>query len=103
MRVRALDAAKSELAWASALSDAEYRLGRRLLLAYNAVIEWASTFPHSGSPVRAVDTHHELRAFVLGHFPYTVVIAVLSDELVIVAVAHQSQEPGYWRDRLKDV
>lgn len=91
------------MTWASGYSEVAYRLGRRLLLDYNAVIEWASTFPHSGSRITGVDTDHELRGFMLGRSPYTIVIAVLPAELVVVALAHHSQEPGYWKDRLRDV
>jgi len=35
--------------------------------------------------------------------PYLVVYAILSDQLVIIAVAHTSKRPGYWRRRLTDL
>jgi toxin ParE1/3/4 len=32
-------------------------------------------------------------------FPYTVVYRVHDDIVIVVAVAHHSREPGYWRNR----
>lgn len=98
MRHRFHELAKAELDWA--VGSAEPGRGRRLLRAFDRVLEWATTFPHSGSPILDLDTTLEVRAFMLGRFPFTVVVAVLRDEVVIVAVAHQSRKPGYWRERL---
>jgi plasmid stabilization system protein ParE len=36
----------------------------------------------------------------LNRFPYGIVYAVLQDEIVVVAVMHMKQKPGYWRKRL---
>ena len=34
-------------------------------------------------------------------FPYTVVYVVTkAGEVIVVAIAHQSREPNYWRDRI---
>lgn len=33
-------------------------------------------------------------------FPYRVVYFVRDDELLIVAFAHQSRRPGYWKQRI---
>lgn len=44
----------------------------------------------------------ELRHFVLRRFPFSVVYAVVSDVLYVVAIAHGSREPGYWRSRVQD-
>jgi len=41
-----------------------------------------------------------LRKFTVGDkFPYSIVYAVLADGLYIVAYAHGSRRPGYWRAR----
>lgn len=102
MRYRILDQADAELEWAAGHAELQNRgRGYRLLRAYRDVVEWATTFPHSGSPFRDLDTTLEVRAFRLGRFDYTVVVAVLPDEVVAIAVAHESREPGYWRERLK--
>jgi toxin ParE1/3/4 len=44
----------------------------------------------------------DLRHFVLRKFPFSVVYAVVTDLVYIVAVAHGSREPGYWRLRVQD-
>ena len=33
-------------------------------------------------------------------FPYTIVYTEFAEEILIIAVAHTSREPGYWRRRL---
>jgi hypothetical protein len=33
--------------------------------------------------------------------PYLVVYAVLPDQLVVLAIAHTSKKPGYWRERIE--
>jgi hypothetical protein len=43
----------------------------------------------------------ELRRRTLEHFPHSVVYEVRKSECVIVAIAHPSRRPNYWKDRLK--
>jgi hypothetical protein len=42
----------------------------------------------------------ELRQRSLNHFPHSVVYEVLESECIIVAIAHPSRRPNYWRKRL---
>ena len=37
--------------------------------------------------------------FVLDRFPYTSLYRVREDHVFVVAVAHDSRRPGYWRHR----
>jgi toxin ParE1/3/4 len=39
------------------------------------------------------------RAKILKRFPFSVVYRVKENEVHIVAIEHQSREPGYWRER----
>jgi plasmid stabilization system protein ParE len=41
----------------------------------------------------------DLRHFVLSRFPFSVVYALTPDLVYIVAIAHGSREPGYWKHR----
>jgi len=43
-----------------------------------------------------------LQHFVLRKFPFSVVYAVEADLVYIVAIAHGSREPEYWRFRIQD-
>lgn len=46
---------------------------------------------------------NKLRRFPLNDgFPFSLVYAVHDHTLLIVAVAHQSRKPGFWRHRKKD-
>jgi plasmid stabilization system protein ParE len=40
-----------------------------------------------------------LKAWPLRRFPFTLIYRVEREELVIVALAHQNRDPGYWRHR----
>jgi len=60
----------------------------------NRVIELLLENPEIGA---RVDEH--LRRFVLRRFPHSIIYAVVADALFVVAIAHGSREPGYWRSR----
>jgi plasmid stabilization system protein ParE len=42
---------------------------------------------------------HGKRRFPLRRFPYSVIYAIVGEEIRILAVAHHSRRPGYWRGR----
>ena len=46
------------------------------------------------------DHGREVRRFVMDRFPFSVVYTELADEILVIAIAHASREPGYWRARL---
>jgi len=55
------------------------------------------------SPLRYPPGESGTRVCVLPwRFPYTIVYYTVRDMVVIVAIAHQSREPGYWQDRLSE-
>lgn len=39
------------------------------------------------------------RRYVMQHFPFSLVYIVSGEEIRILAVAHHSRRPGYWRSR----
>ena len=41
----------------------------------------------------------EVRRLLVQRFPFSVLYSIESDELVVLAIAHQRQKPGYWKDR----
>jgi plasmid stabilization system protein ParE len=41
------------------------------------------------------------RRYVFPTFPYSLVYFVQEDVVHVVAIAHQSRRPGYWRERLR--
>jgi plasmid stabilization system protein ParE len=43
--------------------------------------------------------YKNFRRYLINRFPYALVYRVAHDELMILAVAHTSRRPGYWRER----
>ena len=65
-------------------------------------IAQAARWPSSGPPVAGFAERHDVRQFVVKRFRYVVVTALVRGERLVVAVAHTSRRPGYWRERLKE-
>lgn len=42
---------------------------------------------------------HGKRRHVMKRFPYSVVYSIAGQDIQVLAVAHQSRRPGYWRKR----
>lgn len=100
---RALSAAEEEVDHAAGYYEIQSPgVGRIFFRAYEGIVAHLVEFPRSGQRLDEY-TRQEVRAFQLGRFPHTVIVLVQQDEIVIVAVAHHSREPGYWRERLRDV
>jgi plasmid stabilization system protein ParE len=90
--------AEQELYEAAARYESEVpELGFRFADEVERVIQVLLDHPELGSRL-----NDELRHFVLRRYPFSVVYAVLSDIVYVVAVAHGSREPGYWRPRVQD-
>ena len=53
------------------------------------------------APERWRILEQDIRRCLTHVFPYGVLYTIEDDFILIVAVAHGSREPGYWRDRLK--
>jgi plasmid stabilization system protein ParE len=51
------------------------------------------------APERYPLTLHGRRRFVLLNYPYDVVYRVRPRVVEVVAIAHHSRRPGYWRNR----
>jgi plasmid stabilization system protein ParE len=51
------------------------------------------------SPVPGVASDKRARRVLVIRFPYSIVFYEHKNEIVIVAFAHSSRRPGYWRSR----
>jgi toxin ParE1/3/4 len=69
-------------------------LGLRFLSAVEQTVERISTHPEAGAPLVG-----EFRKRIVPGFPYNVIYRVWQDYIYLVAVAHHSRRPGYWRER----
>ncbi len=90
--------AEQELYEAASRYESEVSdLGSRFVDEVERVVQLLVEHPEMGSQL-----DDELRHFVLRRFPFSVVYAVVSEVVYVVAVAHGSREPGYWRPRVQD-
>lgn len=69
-------------------------LGKRFVSQVQAAVGLVASMPGIGSNWR-----HGTRRVFPKDFPHSVVYRVMSDRLVILAVAPFRRKPGYWRDR----
>jgi hypothetical protein len=69
-------------------------LGLRFLSAVEQTVQRISAHPDAGAPFTG-----ELRKRIVPGFPYNIIYRVWEDYIYLVAVAHHSRRPGYWRER----
>ena len=56
-------------------------------------------YPLRFPPPPGVRTTRPVRRRLLDGFPYTMIYELRDDELLILAIAHTSRQPGYWKNR----
>lgn len=76
-------------------------LGLELLDAIEETVAFAAEVPAGGERRGHLLDAYETRRFMVKRFPYLVYVAQIGDHREVVAIAHASRRPGYWRDRLK--
>ncbi len=88
-------AAQRELDEAAAFYDAESPgLGSAFLGEFEHALQQIRTFPEA-APVGL----GSVRVRVLVAFPYSLHYAPLGDAVLVLALAHHSRRPFYWRER----
>lgn len=97
-------AARDELRAAIRYGEAE-RTGRGALLeaAVSHVLRRIRRLPKSAPRWPRLRAAVEIRKAVVRRHPYLVVYAVMPEQIVVLAVAHTSKQPGYWRERLAEL
>lgn len=99
--VRIDEEAADELADAARWYERHRRgLGRELVAAVRRAFAAISENPQAWSLAPGVSPDFDVRRLPLHRFPFAVVYLELEDEIRILALAHGSREPGYWRRRL---
>jgi toxin ParE1/3/4 len=69
-------------------------LSQSLLAEFEHSVGLLLEHPELGAPWR-----RGTRRFVMNRFPYSIIYIVSGEDLRILAVAHHSRRPGYWRAR----
>lgn len=70
-------------------------VGDRLVDEFLSVMERLCRHPESGARISK-----RLRVTRFRQFPYSVVYKIEDELILVVAVAHQSRRPGYWKGRI---
>ena len=98
-RIRILEEAAEEALEAAAWYESQRRgLGQ----AFSRVIEDAlDLLQDEIVPLLSVPTFGggRTKRLTLRRFPYDIVLTSEQDTIVVIAFAHHSRRPGYWRDR----
>ena len=74
-------------------------LGAQFLAEVGRLLDLILRHPGLGSPVPQVRTAYDVRRILFRRFPYFVVYRERSEDIHIIAIAHTSRKPGYWRYR----
>lgn len=70
--------------------------GAKLFDAVSHVLDLIERYPEIGLPRRGRPAARQL---TVRGFPYVVAYRIRPDDVYIVALAHTSRRPGYWKDR----
>lgn len=101
-RIRLLEEAAQEAIEAAAWYEQERTgLGRDFAQAVEAALDLLEDDVVPLTPMPGAAGARGARRLILKRFPYDVVVQERPEEILIVAVAHHSRRPGYWRDRLR--
>ena len=96
MRSRSLRAALAEGRAARRwyLRERGQASGENFARAYSDARANIRRWPRSGQAIG-----NGRRRMIVEGFPYELIYEIHDDTAVIIAVAHSSRQPGYWRDR----
>jgi toxin ParE1/3/4 len=100
MKVRLLAEADAEAKEAACWYDGRQAgLGEEFLAALAKRLQEIEDRPGRFSRLETIKTKREIHRTILRRFPYSVVYEILSDEVIVLAVAHTSRRPKYWIKR----
>jgi len=101
-KLRILAAAAEEAAEAAAWYEMQHPgLGSVFGLAVDAALDLLEEEIVPLTSVPGAAGERGAKRLILKRFPYDLVVRERGDEIVVIALAHHSRRPGYWRDRLR--
>jgi len=53
------------------------------------------------STVPGIAASRGVKRLVLRRFPYSVIVRETREEVIVIAFAHTSRRPGYWKNRIR--
>ena len=100
--VRILAAAVEEAAEAAAWYEIERSgLGDDFQHAIEAALDILEQDIVPLTPAPGASGAQGVKRLILRRFPYAVILHERNTEILVLAFAHQSRRPGYWRDRIR--
>jgi toxin ParE1/3/4 len=101
-RIRLLEEAAQEAIEAAAWYEQERTgLGRDFARAIESALDLLQEDIIPLAPMPGAAGARGAKRLILKRFPYDVVAQERLGEILVVAVAHHSRRPGYWRHRLR--
>lgn len=76
-------------------------LGDEFIDTVESAAELILNWPDGAPPYRGHRRKPLVRSWHLGKFPYRLIYVVRASEILVLAYAHESREPGYWSTRLR--
>ncbi len=70
-------------------------LGAAFISEFVKATQLIQQFPSLGRPIGT-----RMRRVLTNRFPYAIVYLEYRDEFLVVAIAHTSRKPGYWKSRM---
>ena len=96
MNIRFLSLADQEVDDAVRCYDGQQEgLSRDFLDELDRIVRLVKTYP-----LIATQIEPDLRRFLFTRFPYSLIYGIDQETIVVIAVAHQQQEPRYLADRV---
>lgn len=101
MTLQLLDEAKEELGEsAHRYEEKRSGLGDEFVDAVERALTVIEKRPRQFTRLSVSNPEREIRRCVLKRFPYLIIFEILSEEILVVAIAHGKRKPNYWKDRL---
>ena len=95
MKSRLISVAEAEFADGAEYYEDEAGLGNEFITTILKTIGLIETNPTIGRLVGK-----RVRSVPTRRFPYSIVYEIVENQIVIVAIAHQSRRPAYWHGRV---
>ena len=76
-------------------------LGTKFLNAVDQTVAMVKRWPHAAPLEPDLPSDLIVRRAPVHQFPYRIVYLLTPTGIRILAVAHDSRQPGYWRERIK--
>ncbi|MBN4053354.1 type II toxin-antitoxin system RelE/ParE family toxin [Haliea sp. AH-315-K21] len=101
MKIKVSKDAAQELEEAAEWYEKEQRgLGSRLILSFEHAVKLLEEPNPPLMPVQGEAAKLGAKKLILHRFPFSIITIDLHQVIIIVALAHHSRKPGYWKPRL---